>query len=357
VATPRFELRLERRPNIGAHEIYSSGKVDENYFASRQLQRNLKLAFRLQTANREQIIDQLLQLTDDRFPKTLFRTDIASYYENIRHDVLLKRIGGSELTQQSQSLIRKLLSRQSSLTSGVKGVGLPRGIGLSAPLSDIYLLDFDEYVRGLPETVFYARYVDDIVGIFSTSKPSDEGHPDFQSMIRAQLMPLGLSLSTTKTSESQIESGSSVIPPTRFLGYEISRTTSKLEVRLTPERVSRLNARLQLSFGAHARSKSFDGRAARMLLHRVRYLASNLRLQNNKRNAFAGIFFSNRHLRNFEQLDQLDQAIDDYASTLMDANLASALRSIRFRTGFEKRTFHRWSEERMKEIQSPWSRP
>lgn len=66
VAAPRFELRLERRPNIGVHEIYSSGKVDENYFASRQLQRNLKLAFRLQPANREQIIDQLVQLTDDR---------------------------------------------------------------------------------------------------------------------------------------------------------------------------------------------------------------------------------------------------------------------------------------------------
>ncbi len=42
-------------------------------------------------------------------------------------------------------------------------VGLPRGVPLSATLSEYSMKRFDRFVSTLPEVYYYARYVDDIV--------------------------------------------------------------------------------------------------------------------------------------------------------------------------------------------------
>src|SRR5699024_10410218 len=44
--------------------------------------------------------------------------------------------------------------------------GLPRGIGVSAFLSELFMRDIDNQIRNLTDLVYYARYVDDIVAVF-----------------------------------------------------------------------------------------------------------------------------------------------------------------------------------------------
>ena len=48
-----------------------------------------------------------------------------------------------------------------------KGLGVPRGIGISSLLSEIYMRDLDDCIKKRPEVIFYARYVDDIFILLS----------------------------------------------------------------------------------------------------------------------------------------------------------------------------------------------
>ena len=47
------------------------------------------------------------------------------------------------------------------------GKGVPRGIGISSPLSEVYMQDLDKTIKERQEVVFYTRYVDDIFIILS----------------------------------------------------------------------------------------------------------------------------------------------------------------------------------------------
>ena len=47
------------------------------------------------------------------------------------------------------------------------GSGVPRGFGVSAYLSELYMREIDNEIKALPDVIYYARYVDDIVIIFS----------------------------------------------------------------------------------------------------------------------------------------------------------------------------------------------
>ena len=40
--------------------------------------------------------------------------------------------------------------------------GIPRGIGISSLLSEIYMRDIDNHIKKRSEVIFYVRYVDDI---------------------------------------------------------------------------------------------------------------------------------------------------------------------------------------------------
>ena len=43
--------------------------------------------------------------------------------------------------------------------------GIPRGIGISAYLSELYMRDIDIKIKSLEDVIYYARYVDDIIVI------------------------------------------------------------------------------------------------------------------------------------------------------------------------------------------------
>ena len=44
--------------------------------------------------------------------------------------------------------------------------GVPRGIGISAYLSELFMRNVDNQIQELDDLIYYARYVDDIIAIF-----------------------------------------------------------------------------------------------------------------------------------------------------------------------------------------------
>jgi len=90
---------------------------------------------------------------------------------------LLKLIeNNSLLSPKSVSLIKNLLYNYNLLTNqlGVKETfrkGIPRGVGVSPFLAELYMRKIDEEIRNIESVTFYGRYVDDII-IFLHQNPN-----------------------------------------------------------------------------------------------------------------------------------------------------------------------------------------
>ena len=151
-------------------------KIDRNnhsqLFAMKQLQCNLQKTFKVKQANRHLIMANIKLLLKTKRPYYIIRTDVSSFFESISQERLLHSImDNTLLSYKSKVFVKAILNQyeeeKKNLTDeeseGMKeGYGVPRGIGISSLLSEIYMRDLDSTIRKRPEVIFYVRYVDDI---------------------------------------------------------------------------------------------------------------------------------------------------------------------------------------------------
>lgn len=167
-----FHFKLEK-VWIGDKMGFKIGSKDHTQlFAMKQLQINLQKTFKVKQANRHLIMTNIkLQLKTKR-PYYIIRTDVSSFFESIPQE-LLKRIvmDNTLLSHKSKVFVNAILkeyeTEKEKLTDeereGMKKeCGVPRGIGISSLLSEIYMRDLDSSIKKRPEVIFYVRYVDDI---------------------------------------------------------------------------------------------------------------------------------------------------------------------------------------------------
>ncbi|WP_445369275.1 antiviral reverse transcriptase Drt3a [Methylomonas sp. BW4-1] len=151
-------------------------KIDEfdvySYFIIKQIQYNIKKLYKVQQSNRYNIICQLRSLLNDGFPKYIIRADIKEFYESISRERLLNKINKDGLLSLSSRTFIKVILNQYGKLSG-SPVGIPRGIGISAYMAELYMRDFDHAIKNHPELVYYARYVDDIIAIYAPKPNSN----------------------------------------------------------------------------------------------------------------------------------------------------------------------------------------
>ena len=165
VTAEPFKLQIEIDTSISSKPVYKTKHTLENILTLKQLQYNFRKLYKVKQSNRYSIISQLKNLLDDGFPKFIIKTDIKEFYESIPHDKLLKKIYDENLlTHLSIRFIQQILNEYKTIASTTKGV--PRGIGISPYLTELYLRDVDEKIRSIPNVMYYARYVDDIIVIF-----------------------------------------------------------------------------------------------------------------------------------------------------------------------------------------------
>lgn len=132
----------------------------------KQVQANVARSFVVKQSNRFEIISQVKVLLNDDFPKYVLRTDVDNFYENILHERLLEKINENHiLSPFSRKLLRQILCKYKELSGSDKGI--PRGVGVSANLAELYMRDIDRAIMSLGGISYYARYVDDIIIIFT----------------------------------------------------------------------------------------------------------------------------------------------------------------------------------------------
>lgn len=91
----------------------------------------------------------------------ILKADIKKYFENINHEILLSIIKKRISDKRIIWLIRKILAN-----SSFQNNGMPLGNLTSQFFANVYLNDFDWFVKTKLKAKYYIRYVDDFV-IFS----------------------------------------------------------------------------------------------------------------------------------------------------------------------------------------------
>jgi len=101
-----------------------------------------------------------------KFPFELVRTDISSFYESIDRQRLIEKMDRDQLlSPASKKYILQVLNSYGQISNTTTGV--PRGVGISAYLAELYLEPIDKAIKEIPGLVLYCRFVDDIVAVFA----------------------------------------------------------------------------------------------------------------------------------------------------------------------------------------------
>ncbi|UZJ42922.1 RNA-directed DNA polymerase [Marinimicrobium sp. C6131] len=335
-------------------KVYVAEHNAATYFALKQVQNNIRRLYKVKQENRHQIVCQLREILGDRFPKYILRTDISSFYESIPRKHLLKKLRDDPLlTLSSKKIIRRILFEYSAITGS--DVGLPRGIGISAYLAELYMRDIDRTIRDYPGVLYYARYVDDIIVIFCP--PPNTGTMAFKRSIVTEFKRLELTRNKKKT--QIIKSVPGTTASVQYLGYKYKIGSGSLELRMTDKKIDRYKKRIDLTFAAYAKKanmpKKTEMKARALLEKRVRFLTSNTRLVNNKKNVVSGIFFSNSLLTKIDDLQSLDKYLAIKIAGLTNPRLQNRLYEQSFEKGFKTREYHKFSAQDLSKIVEVWS--
>lgn len=171
-----------------------------SFYAMKQLLYNMKRTFKIEMPGRHQIMTSIKPLLNMQMPIFIIRTDINSFYESIPQDHLLNKVyDNSLLSFKSKSFVKQIFQAYESVKDinlTPAGVGVPRGIGISAMLSEVYMQDIDQKIRSRVEVIYYARYVDDIFMIF-TSLDGHSSLNDYYRNLRKEFKSIGLELKAT----------------------------------------------------------------------------------------------------------------------------------------------------------------
>jgi hypothetical protein len=278
------------------------------------------------------------------------RTDISNFYESINRQELIRELDSDQLLSfGSKRYIKQALSSYGSLAQSVSGV--PRGLGISAFLSELYMRSVDEKIKQLPRVSYYARYVDDIIVIFSPAAGDDTSH--YVSAISGIVSKKHLALNMAKTTSGA--TGPAMTFDFDYLGYRFSVAGGQCRITLGHKKLQRYRSRIDRAFASYEREALFDQKgAAKMLVARIKFMTSNTRLINNKRHAYTGIYFNNSHLTDWGQLNGLDAYLAHKVANLQSAALQDRIDGLSFMRGFSERRFSRYSTRDLARIVEAW---
>lgn len=291
------------------------------FFALKQLQYNIRKTFKVKQSNRHSILCDIKALLHTRVPLYIVRTDISSFYESIPQKALLEKIEGNTLlSHKSKAIIRAIFKLYEGCKDPAmvkKCVGVPRGIGISPLLSEIYVRDLDSCIKSFMGTLYYARYVDDIF-VALTSLPSGcNDVKGYFSIMQTKFGNYGLTLKDDKDLKGKgimmdFTDSDKSYSPFDYLGYSIA--------------IERKNRQMSVSFGlsnnkkihfkekvdhivAHFENKSKYNikEAYRDLFDSLNYITANTKLFKSKAGVKVGLYYNNDLLDKKEDLNDLQR--------------------------------------------------
>jgi hypothetical protein len=342
----------------------------------RKINTNIKRAVRIPSASRDSIVANVKNLLSEGVSYRVYRLDVKSFYESFNLPEVIAAIGNiQKLSPLTKKMVEDILLSHDR--SG--GSGVPRGLALSATMSEVMMLSFDAKVRRMAEVFFYSRYVDDMIIITSGNELEDEFIKEI-----SKLLPNGLHLNNNKTSiktaVNNVQPYKDVQPALsvlefEFLGYQFTVTEPQkkrderqplrvVNLDIAKSKVKKIKTRMTCALIDYCRNRDFD-----LLETRIKFLTSNFSVldADRERKRLAGIFYNYHRVdyNNSSALNALDSYLRKIAlsgnGTVFDEFFCKTtvvqrrrLLKFSFVRGFREKTFMHFSRETLKLLQECW---
>ena len=333
----RFSMRMHKH---GEHEEFT---IDTTrlapYFAICQLQHNLKMVFNVNMPSRHQIMCQLKILLNTITNGYIIIADVVDFFESIPQAQLIQKLeNNSLLSYKSFAFIKSIIKMYEEFKTkddSNEGKGVPRGVGISSMLSEIYMQDIDRIIRSRDEVVYYVRYVDDIFMIL-TSLGSEKSIEDYYTSLCGLFNTYGLSLHDTtheKTKLIRVSNESDrKIDDFDYLGYGLSLNVNKCnplktEFGLSSKRKDKYRKKIKKAFLHFENLCRVNIRQARRdLLDSLDFITGNCRLANTKGGVKVGVFYSNDLLTKYgiKNLESFTKMLQNYPFTVYENAFVSS---------------------------------
>jgi len=151
----------------------------------------------------------------------VLKCDIRKFFASIDHKTLLEILGSRIEDPEIVALLREVIE---SFSSTAPGVGLPLGNLTSRLLVNIYMNEFDQFVKHELHAEYYVRYADDFV-IFSPNRMWFETIlPEINNFLTNRLR---LTLHPKKVSLTTLASGVDFLGWIHFPDHRVLRTATK----------------------------------------------------------------------------------------------------------------------------------
>ncbi|MGU0779305.1 antiviral reverse transcriptase Drt3a [Pseudomonas aeruginosa] len=347
-----FKICLSQKNGPNGKPVFCIDAEPETFFVVKQLQRNIHRIYGVKQANRHDLVCQLRDILRSRFPFEIVRTDISSFYESVDRKRLFEKLDRDQLlSPASKKYIKQILDSYGDISAAATGV--PRGVGISAYLAELYLRPVDIAIKKLPGLVLYCRFVDDIVAVFARP-PAGKALGSFKDQIITIFGKNGLTHNTAKTSELNLADTN----PKKFeyLGYRfLVESGGKVDISPSAAKVAKYRARIDSAFADYWQEKPVRPRSAfRKLVGRIKFLTGNTRLSNSKSCAVTGVYFNNSIATNLKSLTLLDKQLNRRIEGLNRISLQKQLKKLKFTSGFEQRRYHNFSTKELQTIVRAW---
>ncbi|WP_155834251.1 hypothetical protein [Halotalea alkalilenta] len=137
-----------------------------------------------------------------------------------------------------------------------------------------------------------------------------------------------------------------------YLGYEFTYQRT-LKVDMSTKKLNAYKEKIDKAISTYLLSP-MQMKHKRLLISRIRFLTGNTKLTNNKGGAFTGIFYSNRFINVDKKISDLDKYLDHKICAIPNDVLKCKLRKLKFKKGFDEKTFRFFSPMELSNITRIW---
>ncbi len=154
----------------------------------------------------------------------IINLDLKSYFDTVKHQILLKQISGRISDEKIMRLIKMILK-----AGGKEGV--PQGGVISPLFANLYLNEVDKMLerakayskQGEYTEIEYVRYADDLIVMVQGHKSMNWLQPMVETRLRQELAKLEVEVNEEKTRIGNIDEGFEIT----FLGFSIRRKITR----------------------------------------------------------------------------------------------------------------------------------
>ncbi|KAB8038578.1 antiviral reverse transcriptase Drt3a [Janthinobacterium aquaticum] len=381
IASNKFQFGKLKPIKVGSFLAYQPTLLGDD-LVLRRINGIIRNRYSTRQANRNTIIQQATILLEENCPKHIYKIDIAKFYESIDRDFIIKKLLDDNLISSTTHNLISILFK--NFGKYIK-YGLPRGLSISATLSELYLKDLDKKISEMDGVYYYSRYVDDMIIFSSKSRPSILSEiTDFLpgkmkiNFDKCVSYYVGCNcLITCECGRSPCQCAVKCVCPStpqieiNYLGYKLTipkiplRDTKKkiiVDVSMSENKVRRIKARMVIAFLDNHKLSNFS------LLHdRIKFLTENRRIKTQGRRGklMSGIHYNYPLITNMAPFIAMNQFLRSqvYANTgqfgvkqssMLSAQQKNDLAKLSFVSGFKSKRSKSVSSHSLKNIRKCW---